>query len=151
MSVTLVSSLMDFVQHPAYLCAPSDPLPFWPHPHNRSAEDGCFLLPTAKVERDSSVCYGHNLDIAQVASHRVFGGALWYICTVWRLFCDDWVLCRKHTCDRSVRTDGTRKDIRREKECRTACMRCECDEEKGTGTQDTRELRGRRAIAGTVV
>lgn len=124
MSVTLVSSLTASVQHPAYLYASSDPLPHWSHPHNWSAEDDCLLLPAAEMERYSSICRGHNLDIAPMASHRVFGRALWNFCLIWRLFRDYWLFCRKHTCDRPVHTDGTGKDIRWEKECRITCVRC---------------------------
>ena len=140
MSVSLVSPFIDSVQPPAYLCGPSDPLPHWPHPHNRSAKDDCFFLPPAEVERDSSICRRHNLDIAQMASHWLLGGALWYICLVWRLFRDHWVLCRKYTCGRSVHTDGTREDIGRKKECRITCIRCKRREGTGNVIHDAREL-----------
>ena len=105
--VSLLFSLVRNLMHPLLTPrTPSDPLPHWPHAHHWSTKDDCFLLPTAKVERHSSLHRRHSPDLGQMAIDWLPGGTLWNICLVWGFFRDHWLLRWKYTSGGSVPTDG---------------------------------------------
>lgn len=109
-------------QLPLAMLTRPDPLHHRSYPHNRPPENLRVLCAEAKVERDCSVHCRYSLDSTQVAFDWFFGGTLWNLRSIRRLLCNHRIICRQHTSDRALPSDGSQKDTDWEEERGIACM-----------------------------